>query len=128
MLFLGRKQQKIVLLFGKSGRAQPGDAPFHVWFAAALVGEAAIGAFEMPVHLGGGASEGGFDIGGLVGDNERAMTFGAGFEHTAFALWAGLFGAFVAGEVYLDAGEVGVETLQEVVDIGSDGVGELGVH
>jgi len=55
------------------------------------------------------------------------MAFGAGFEDTAFIFRAGLFNVF-AGQVDFNPSEIGVKSLQEVVDIGSDGIGELTVH
>jgi len=103
------------------------EAAFHLVFAATLVGEAAVGGFQLAVHLCGGAGEGVFDVGGFVGDDEGGVTFGAGFEHATFVFRAGLFDVF-AGEVNFDSSKVWVESLQEAVDIGSDGVGEFGVH
>src|SRR5437660_1375906 len=74
----------------------------------------------------------GTDVGGFVGHDEGLMTFGAGFEDAAFSFGTGLFrpGFFqvFAGQVNFNTGEVGVESLEEVVDIGSDRVGELAVH
>ena len=35
----------------------------HLFGAAAFVGEAAVGGFEVPVHLGGSSGEGVFDVG-----------------------------------------------------------------
>ena len=55
------------------------------------------------------------------------MTFGASFENAAFVFWAGFFYVFT-GQVDFDPGEIGVEALEEVVDIGPDGIGEFGVH
>ena len=96
-------------------------------FSAAFVAETAIGVFKMAVQLGGGAGEGGFDVGGLVGDDERRMAFWAGFEETAFVAWTRVF-VGLPGEVHLDAGEVGFETTKYVDDVGSDGIGEFVVH
>ena len=95
-------------------------------------GEAAVGGFQVPVHFDGGTGERIFDVGGFVGHDEGLMTFGAGFEDAAFSFGTGLFrpGFFqvFAGQVNFNTGEVGVESLEEVVDIGSDRVGELAVH
>lgn len=111
---------------GRDG-LQAGNASFHLLFAAAFVREAAVGVFELSVHFGGGTGEGILDVRGFVGDDEGLMTFGSGFEHAALVFWTGFSDVF-AGQVNFDPGEVGVESLQEVVDIGPDGVGEPVVH
>jgi hypothetical protein len=115
-------------LFGEGLGAKIRDASLHPLLAPTFIGQTAIGGFELAVHFGGCSREGIFDVGGFVGNDEWLMTFCAGFEDASFALWAWFFGAFVAGEVNLDAGEEGIESLKEVVDIGSDSIGEFGVH
>jgi len=96
-------------------------------FAAAFVAEAAVGGFEKTMQLGGGPGEGGVDVGGLGGDDEGAVAFGTGLEQAAFVSGAGLFVGF-AGEVNFDAGEIRVESMKDVDDVGSDGIGELVLH
>ena len=78
-----------------------GRDAFHFVFATTLVGEAAVGGFELAVHLVGGAGEGVFDISGFVGDDEGCATFSASFEHAAFVCGAGLLDVF-AGQVNFD--------------------------
>jgi hypothetical protein len=64
------------------------------------------------------------------------VAFGAGFEEAAFVSGLGLGSGFLGsglfvgfpGQVDLDAGEVGVESVKDVEDVGSDGIGELVVH
>jgi hypothetical protein len=88
------------------------------------------------VQFRGGSGEGCVDVGGFGRDDEGAMAFGAGFEEAAFVSGFGLgsgfpgAGLFVGfpSEVDLDAGEVGVESVKDVEDVGSDGIGELVVH
>ena len=106
---------------------QTADSKLHFFSAAPFVGEAAVGGFEMSVHFGGGSGEGVFDVGCLVGHDEGGMTFGASFENTAFIFRAGFFDVF-AGQVNFDPGEVGIEAIKDVEDVGSDGIGELVVH
>lgn len=99
----------------------------HFVFAPALISEAAVGGFEEAVKFSGGSGECGVDVGGFGRDDEGAMTFGTGFQETAFVPWSGLF-VGLPGEVDLDAGEVGVESAKDVEDIGSDGIGKLVMH
>jgi hypothetical protein len=106
---------------------QTAHAKPHLFGATAFIGEAAVGVFELPMHLGGCTGEGYFDVSGLVGGDEGSKAFRAGFEDTAFIFPAGFFAVFVA-QVDVYAGEVRVEPLQELVDVGSDGIGEFGVH
>jgi hypothetical protein len=112
-----------------SGLLDSGDGPgtieaqVHFFGAAAFVGETAEGVFEDAVHLAGGRGEGGVDVGGFAGCYQGSTVLGPDFEHAAFFDWAAVRGAVVfAGEVYIDAREVGFETLEDVVDVRADGV------
>src|ERR1700733_5858568 len=96
-------------------------------FAPTLVAETAIGVFEVPVEFGCGPGEGGFDIGGLSRDDEGGVVFWTGLEETAFVSWSGLFVGF-AGEGDFDASQIRIESMKDVDDVGSDGIGELVVH
>jgi hypothetical protein len=106
---------------------KPTNAKFHFLRAATFVREATIGVFEMPVELACSTGKGGFDVGGLIRDDEGLMTFWAGFKKTSFVSGAGVFVGF-AGQVYLDSCEVGFESTKDIGDIGSDGIGELVMH
>lgn len=55
------------------------------------------------------------------------MTFWAGFEETAFVPGA-LVRVGFTGKVNFNAGEVGFEPLQDIRDVGCDGIGECVVH
>ena len=72
------------LSVGGRDRVQAGNAFLHLLFAAALVCEAAVGGFELPVHLVGGTGEGILDVRGFVGGDEGLVSFGAGFEGVVY--------------------------------------------
>jgi hypothetical protein len=90
-------------------------------FAAALVSQAAVGVFEVAVEFGCGTGESGFDIGGLGRDDEGGVMFWTSLEETAFVSRAGFFIGF-ASEVDFNASQIGVESMKDVDDVGSDGI------
>jgi hypothetical protein len=114
---------------GGGERFETVDAPFHFFGAAAFVGEATEGVVEETMHLFGGNGKCGVDVGGFAGGYEGPMVLGADFEQAASFDWAAVGCAKVfAGQVYVDAREVGLESLEDVVDVGADGVGEAVLH
>ena len=120
----------------KNGRSLGGgegfetvEAPFHFSGATAFVGEAAEGVVEETMHLFGGNGKCGVDVGGFAGCHEGSTALGSNFEQAAGFDWAAVGCAKVfAGQVYVDAREVGLESLEDVVDVGADGVGEVVLH
>jgi hypothetical protein len=105
------------------------ETQLHFFCATAFVGEAAEGVFKEAVHLSGGCGEGGIDVVGVAGGDEGAVVFGTDLEETARLDGSAVRGASVfAGEVYVNAREVGFESLEDVVDVGANGVGEIVVH
>jgi hypothetical protein len=105
------------------------DAPFHFSGAAAFVGEAAEGVVEEAMHLLGGDGKCSVYVGGFAGCYERPVVLRANFKQAAGFDWAAVGRAKVfAGQVHVDAREVGLESLEDVVDVGADGVGEAVLH
>jgi hypothetical protein len=92
-----------------------------------FVFDAAKGAYEESLHLGGGAGDCGWDVGGVVGDGECLVMFVTDFEAAAFVLRSGLVSVFVA-EMDLNASELVFKSVQDAVKIRFDQVGEFFVH
>lgn len=81
------------------------------------------------MHLPGGDCKCGVYVGGFTGCDEGTMVLRADFEEAAGFDWAAVGRAKVfAGQVHVDAREVGLESLKDVVDVGADGVGEAVLH
>jgi hypothetical protein len=89
--------------------------------------DTAEGAYEEALHLCGGSGDGGWYVGGVVGDRQRLMMSVTDFETAAFVLRSGLVSVFVA-EVDFNASKLVCESVQDSVEIGLDQVGEFVVH
>ncbi len=94
---------------------------------AVFVFNSSKGVDEKALHLGGGAGDRGWNVGGVVGDGESLMMSVTDFQDAAFVLRSGFLSVFV-GEVNFNASELVFETVQDAVEIGFDQVGEFFVH
>jgi hypothetical protein len=92
-----------------------------------FVFDPAEGAYEESLHLGSGAGDCGWDVGGVVGNGECLVMFMTDFEAAAFVLRSGLVPVFIA-EMDLNTGELVFESVQDAVKIRLDQVGEFVVH
>jgi hypothetical protein len=88
---------------------------------------AAEGADEEALHLGGGSGDCRWYVGRVVGDGECLVAFVTDFEAAAFVLRSGLVSVFVA-EMDFNASELVFESVQNPVEIGLNQVGEFVVH
>jgi hypothetical protein len=94
---------------------------------AVLVFNSSEGVKEKALHLGGGAGDGRWNVGGVVGDGKCLMVSMTNFQDTAFVLCSGFISVFVR-EMNFNTSELVFEAAQDAVKIGFDQVGEFFVH
>jgi hypothetical protein len=112
---LGFEDQILTLAAGSSGQG------------TMFIFDSAEGVAEKTLHLGSGASDGGLNVGGVVGNGQCLVAFVTDFEAAAFVLRSGLVSVFVA-EMNFNASELVFKSVQDSVEIGLNQVGEFVVH